>query len=1179
MANLADVFTESERTNWLKALLAINIAKSGLEQFAENEAKTLHGNIYNAILTSGAVACTGCQTANLLKCPSLGICKKRGAQGLCTSVHDTASKQPRPCPANVCNKVLNEIAKQHKYHNPSWKNTVAIHWASNPWEIAKAYFPPEGYAEKASAQDTDFNGIISFFMNCKHFDNKFSFPIAPGKTHPPCLLTKARDIGRTVRHSSTCNVTDTDLQGMFITLTSLLTDQGLANDVAAQEAVRKLAKLQTDVLKLTTEETINLLESARNELKKVEHITKNITKAMDEMRIYIENCRKDLNAHTDKCKMELDEHTGKCKEHLEKHRQKSTETDYTEACKVFRRRLMAHYDFTFSNIPLSNLDQSLDKRIVDIYATPNIHRIQIEKDGKRIKHEQVRTYTDIFYTDREPNRRIYLQGEPGSGKSTFSAKLVHDWSHGIQLTSATPSKITAFDDVSTIQKFKFLFFVALRDSKDQADVTQMIKKQLIDTTYSEDERADVYKLFVQIMNTEICFVIREGLDEWVSPDGRNLAEPSMAGFQNDKCTVLTTSRPWKLADERIKNSHIENLFEIKGISDPYAFSENIIRCLIDHSKDLKETSIKLQSFVEDRELESLFSSPMLYTLVICTWVNTFEEEEEHFFEESSRCALYTTLLESLCKKANSTTGYFNDSNPPPVHCFSSTSYLQPNIEHLDKLAEVACKLLFSSERESSIVFSDITLSNYFSPDELKVRKKFALKAGILTNRKHKSRTGRSNSFVHKTVQELLAAYHIACNTYVIDDVISRYLKLKNTSYLEISQVLIFLCGMNISAANKLSALMNQYDLKHCNRYKYDDEDCLDGDPCEFQRIIESGISEAVANKQEGILLKLSHFYIDESNIRELHDIWPTDTCNVEVLIVSLDMNDFLSSPALGESATHFEFNLSSCQTLRKLCLWGSGILLRDTASSVRSEFPICIVLNNADPAQCADTPPELPSITDIFFKRVTCSSTCLHSLFSTLLALNQYVECTLKCVITSCVEGSDICTKAVIGTNSGVQFHMHSIKNDSPGLWEALHGLNIISLSLDGYKDNGFRFNHTELFWKFLSSLTHLESLSLKVCDIPSLCKALHGMNIDYLSLRLSDKFQDLKKNDLDLLSKSLLSLIRMKTLKIKTPGEDFPGLWEALRGLNITSLSLSSWETYGLIVNHVESLSECVTS
>ncbi|KAH3784594.1 hypothetical protein DPMN_162554 [Dreissena polymorpha] len=140
---------------------------------------------------------------------------------------------------------------------------------------------------------------------------------------------------------------------------------------------------------------------------------------------------------------------------------------------------------------------------------------------------------------------------------------------------------------------------------------------------------------------------------------------------------------------------------------------------------------------------------MLYTLVIRTSVNTIKEKEH--LKGSSLCARYTTLLESLCKKANCVSCYFNDLNPPTVRCFSSTSFIQPNIEHLDKLAEAACKLFFFTERESSIVFSDITLSNYFSLDEFTSRKTFALKAGILTNRKDKTRTGNSNSFVHKTV--------------------------------------------------------------------------------------------------------------------------------------------------------------------------------------------------------------------------------------------------------------------------------------------------------------------------------------------------------------------------------------------------------------------------------------------
>ncbi|KAH3706292.1 hypothetical protein DPMN_065677 [Dreissena polymorpha] len=235
MASLADVFTEKERTNWLKAWLAVDIAKSGLEQFAENEAKAVHTNIYKNVLSSvpAPAACNLCNTANLLQCPTQGICNKRGVKGSCKVMHNTSANQPRPCPNNVCNKVLNEIEKQHKYAIPSWKNTTATQWASTPWQIAKAYLPPDGYSGKSSIQDTDLNGIISFMRNCKHFDTKFSFPIAAGKNSPPCLLTKARDIGRIVRHSSQCKLTDADLQDIFTTLTNLLSDPTcLAQDVA-----------------------------------------------------------------------------------------------------------------------------------------------------------------------------------------------------------------------------------------------------------------------------------------------------------------------------------------------------------------------------------------------------------------------------------------------------------------------------------------------------------------------------------------------------------------------------------------------------------------------------------------------------------------------------------------------------------------------------------------------------------------------------------------------------------------------------------------------------------------------------------------------------------------------------------------------------------------------------------
>ncbi|XP_052225464.1 uncharacterized protein LOC127841013 [Dreissena polymorpha] len=169
-------------------------------------------------------------------------------------------------------------------------------------------------------------------MNCKHFDNKFSFPIAPGKHNPPCVLTKAREIGRTVRHSSQCKVTDTDLQDIFITMTSLLTDPVcLTNDVAAQEAVKKLAELEKDVLKITTEEMIHLLEAAQDTLKKAENIA---DQSLDEMQIHLEKCRKELNSHTDKCKQTLDDHTAKCTNAIDEHISKTAESTFEQSCEA-----------------------------------------------------------------------------------------------------------------------------------------------------------------------------------------------------------------------------------------------------------------------------------------------------------------------------------------------------------------------------------------------------------------------------------------------------------------------------------------------------------------------------------------------------------------------------------------------------------------------------------------------------------------------------------------------------------------------------------------------------------------------------------------------------------------------------------------------------------------------------
>ncbi|XP_052227337.1 uncharacterized protein LOC127842048 isoform X3 [Dreissena polymorpha] len=249
MASLAGVFKEKERTNWLKAWLALDIAKLGFENFVTSESQNFHDHIYDQVRST----CTSCTTENVRKKNFI-------------------------CPMQICNEVREKIMSEHRYNSGSWNNTDAQEWQTNRGycEIAKFYIQTDGYAAKTSFQEIDFNGVVSYMLNCKRFESLLSFPITTGKptTHmPACLLYKAREIHKAVRHSADMKLSDSDLQDYFKTLKDLLRDPGkilspsLSHDSHAQNAVKKLEELENDTLLLTTAEMMCLLEAVDSTLK------------------------------------------------------------------------------------------------------------------------------------------------------------------------------------------------------------------------------------------------------------------------------------------------------------------------------------------------------------------------------------------------------------------------------------------------------------------------------------------------------------------------------------------------------------------------------------------------------------------------------------------------------------------------------------------------------------------------------------------------------------------------------------------------------------------------------------------------------------------------------------------------------------------------------------------------
>ncbi|KAH3780556.1 hypothetical protein DPMN_158373 [Dreissena polymorpha] len=1257
MASLADVFKEKKRLNWLKAWLAIDIAKSGLEHLADNEAQTFHQHIYNQVtstLKSQSATCTSCNTTNLLR--------------------------NQKCPNQICDKVCQAIIKEHRYTKCSWNNTSAPLWQTHYWEIAKCYIQTDGYADKISIQDTDFNGVVSFMLNCTRFDRKFSFPITMGRptlNKPACLLYKAREVHKAVRHSSLMEVTDVDLQDYFTTLNNLLKDSShLSQDNVAKNAVVKLAQLEKDTLLLTTTEMMCFLDAVGTTLKQhLKGIAKDVVDAsvndlrvntelcIDKIKDFMSNCKQELakqadihkqdidehvdskkqgiddhtgrlkqgmdehadrhkqglnehadrhkqgmDEHADRQKQDMDEHAGRHKQSIDKHADRHkqgidehasrhkqclykqaekcikdiqeqfgnttfTETTYKQSCEEMLGALTKYYRKRFCHINIFPLDDWTEEKLLDIYMPPNIQLMAKEGGHFKKTGEQILKYKNILLSDTEPNQHIFIQGEAGYGKSTFLAKLVMDWctitsEQSAETTLPIDDKTTrfssythmrysnVFDDLTSLKDFKFVFHVTLRESVGQFEIEKMINTQIVDSIYSsEEDRGKAYMLLNEIMKRERCFVLLDGLDEWFGTrDHHNL--PTLADVHS-LCVLLITTRPWKMTEAKILDSQICKLLQLDGVNNVFEVSRKILGCRKEFkgSQDLDKKQSEFESYVRKYGLLKHLYSPMMLCLIVHSWTKGTELK-------GSICEKYSLLLECLFKKANTETSEFQE---PPYRCFTETQNIQPNIEHLNRLAEAAFYLLFSDSQEKALVFT-ITELKIFNLGQLD-QDNFALKSGILsaTRKSYALRSSSSFSFIHKSIQEFLAAYHIACNTNLIDDVISGYLNRHKDGYLGISQVFIFLCGLNISAANKLSGMMDEHDVGCLQPIRL-------GIYSSLQNTILAGFREAVANQQKDIVLKLSVYYFNVDNdMQDLHNIWTNNKSSVLSMVVYCDRE---SSATRGESASQIEFDLSSCMKLKSLVLNGKGILLIDCASTSTAEHPVGIVLKSADPFQCADPPPVLPSIEDIKMSNVTCSSTFLRSLFSTLLTLDHVVTCDLPMIYIECEEAAEREIRAFIYKELNKSITIQT-NNVNPHLFNALHGLNIKDLSLSVLW-GGFNLQHVELQSQSLSSLTQLEKLSIEVgCDNPGLWKALYGLNIK--SLSLSGFWEGLCVKNVESMSQSLSSLTQLETLSIEVK-YDSPWLWKALHGLNIKSLSLRGF-CEGLCMKNVELQSKSLSS
>ncbi|KAH3770892.1 hypothetical protein DPMN_172190 [Dreissena polymorpha] len=311
----------------------------------------------------------------------------------------------------------------------------------------------------------------------------------------------------------------------------------------------------------------------------------------------------------------------------------------------FRGDLIRLYTTTKNTVSVSPLREGYDKPICDIFVSPKLCHVTIEKDGSRKKTDNaIKQYRYTLFNDEKLSSRVFIQGDPGMGKTTFLTKHALRWCDAALLNN--PDHKATFDDADTLNEFQFLFHISLRDAIGQREVTKMIKTQIIDMICVVDKRKMTSKLLNQILERETCIVSMDGLNEWADPLNKYTV-PVMA-YSYTKCLLLITARPWKMADERLKDSEIDILLEIEWIADPEKLSKQLILSL---QSSNQKTPIEFIEYVRTRQLMPFPTSPWLQTMLVSLWMNNKDCN-------GSLCEINCILLDLLFKKANARASSF-----------------------------------------------------------------------------------------------------------------------------------------------------------------------------------------------------------------------------------------------------------------------------------------------------------------------------------------------------------------------------------------------------------------------------------------------------------------------------------------------------------------------------------------
>ncbi|XP_052817449.1 uncharacterized protein LOC128243617 [Mya arenaria] len=729
--------------NWVKSSLALKYLKDGLEGFVDDQASLMHDAFLTYLKgqlgTPGNLSCN-CNLCDIVPhhCVINQPCRTANPK----NCNCKGKSRRKGCPKSMCGVIYDLIVDEHQKKDPIWSNTDSSKWLSDHWEIAKCFLSITGY-KSTGLEDMDSSGLLSICINCRYIASA----IANMRN-----FEQARDLRNTILHSGTYEFQDYEVQTFIAKMIDVLSDGDvLSKDVNALAAIENLKKLQMEDFCISSQEADAMCASAREEN-------------------YL-----------------------KLKLHLE------------EDLKSFNRK---HH----SSVPLSSFLEENEVPLAELYVQPALFSVESlgsTFEGLRSKERRkVKSLHEIFHNQSKRCNEIYLSADAGLGKTVYAKYLANLWCDSIydnkESVDLETTRSFEPDDLETIRKFDFVFIILLREClEDECDVDVMLYNQVI----SQLPRLQSYSLaFIErVLICEQCLIVLDGLDEWTHPERAvskcQLKESNIPHRKpRAKCTILTTTRPWKIDVINLKTSQIDRHIEIAGIESKASeeLIQNVILKFEDECINLSECSMKqFYDELQKKHIGHLQKIPLLLMHLLCVWCDDTQLGD-------SMCDVFCDIIKlNLSRAEKKDENLFQDEGKGVVNKTIQDLFDSKYHSTIQALAKLAFNTLFDAHRERSLLFSRSESIKTLGETVFQS----VLKSGLLTQRKVVRKLTRRESevsFPHKTFQEFFAAVHICLESGKLE-MQQSLLTMCSTinTMLEFSKVFIFLSGLSPATASEI----------------------------------------------------------------------------------------------------------------------------------------------------------------------------------------------------------------------------------------------------------------------------------------------------------------------------------------------------------------------------------------